>query len=246
MSSITWTPTEVASSAAALHARAWRAVEAQHRVSTLRLVDTLAEQLELEQLLESSKPAVPEAARGLHWLLATPFRYPPQRQGSRFRAADEPGVFYAADAQRTACAELGYWRWRFLTDSPQLASLDALAQTLFQATIKTLGIDLRQAPFDRDAAHWGDPLRYEACQGLAGVARRAGVGAIRYASVRDPLLGGCIAVLTPLALRDADLAEQSWRLSVTRRRVFWHRESALNADVFEFDAAAWQAGPALG
>ena len=38
---------------------AWRGVEAQHVVSTLRLVDNRAEQEELEWLLEQSKPAKP-------------------------------------------------------------------------------------------------------------------------------------------------------------------------------------------
>jgi hypothetical protein len=50
-------------------------VEAQHVVSTMRLVDSAAEQDLLEQLLEGSKPALPPAARPLHYLLATPFRY---------------------------------------------------------------------------------------------------------------------------------------------------------------------------
>ena len=38
---------------------AWRGVEAQHVVSTMRLVDSAAEQDLLEQLLEGSKPALP-------------------------------------------------------------------------------------------------------------------------------------------------------------------------------------------
>ena len=41
MSSTTWTPTEVGSNARRLQCALWRAVEAQHRVSTIALVDTL-------------------------------------------------------------------------------------------------------------------------------------------------------------------------------------------------------------
>ncbi|HEY1229585.1 MAG TPA: RES domain-containing protein, partial [Ramlibacter sp.] len=41
----------------------WRGVEAQHRVATMRLVDTLREQDLLEQLLEQSKPPLPPQAR---------------------------------------------------------------------------------------------------------------------------------------------------------------------------------------
>ena len=79
------------------------------------LVDTLAEQHLLEDLLERAKPPLPDETAGLHYLLATPFRYPPTDRGSRFRRPSDPGVFYGADAVRTACAELGYWRWRFFS-----------------------------------------------------------------------------------------------------------------------------------
>ena len=65
----------LADAARRVEAKPWRVVEAQHRASTMRLVDTLAEQRALEDLLEASKPPVPAEARHLHYLLATPFRY---------------------------------------------------------------------------------------------------------------------------------------------------------------------------
>ncbi len=86
-------------------------MESQHIASTRRLVDSNAEQAALEDILEASKPRAPASTAGLDYLLATPFRYPPWGRGSRFRSAADPGVFYAADERRTACAELGYWRW---------------------------------------------------------------------------------------------------------------------------------------
>ena len=72
----------------------WRAVEAQHKIATMVLVDTLDEQALLESLLDQSKPPLPEPLRRLHWLLFTPFRYPPLPTGSRFRGPAEAGVFY--------------------------------------------------------------------------------------------------------------------------------------------------------
>ena len=99
---------------AALRHALWRAVEAQHVVSTMALVDSIEEQHVLERLLDETKPSIPAAAAHLHWLLFTPFRYPPPPGGSRFRGPNDPGVFYGADEIRTACAELGYWRWRHL------------------------------------------------------------------------------------------------------------------------------------
>src|SRR6185369_2691707 len=81
VSSRTWTPRAVASEAASLRLDIWRAVEAQHVVATMALVDTLDEQHALERILEAGKPAVPAEARRLHYLLFTPFRYAPPPGG---------------------------------------------------------------------------------------------------------------------------------------------------------------------
>src|SRR5688572_23555468 len=110
----------------------WRAVEAQHITSTARITRSAPDQLLLEQLLDASKPAVPEEARNLHYLLYTPFRYP-SPSGSRFRAPTDPGVWYGSETKRGACAEVGYWRWRFLKDSAGLDEIPATPQTLFRA-----------------------------------------------------------------------------------------------------------------
>lgn len=239
MSSTTWTPTEVASNAKRLRCQLWRAVEAQHRVSTISLVDSLAEQAELEALLDATKPPLPAAMAGLHYLLATPFRYPPLTHGSRFRSATDPGVFYGADERRTACAELGFWRWRFLLDSPELAGIDARPQTVFKTRIDGAVVDLRTAPLNRDAATWTDPRDHSGCQSFAAIARAASVDAIRYQSVRDPQHEACTAVLKFGVFTRGELVEQTWLLSVTRVRIFWHRDSAIHAESFEFDTASW-------
>ncbi|WP_206045364.1 hypothetical protein [Oceanicoccus sagamiensis] len=58
-----------------LNGRLVRVVESQEQVATNHLVDTLEEQHLLEQMLEENKPG--HSHKGLHYLLATPFRYPP-------------------------------------------------------------------------------------------------------------------------------------------------------------------------
>ena len=93
-----------------LQGRLVRLVESQEQVATLQLVDTLEEQALLEELLESSKPPVPADAEPLHYLLKTPFRYPPLRWGSRFGRRHEPSLFYAALKLETAMAESAYYR----------------------------------------------------------------------------------------------------------------------------------------
>jgi hypothetical protein len=207
----------------------------------MRLVDTHAEQRVLEQLLEAGKPAVPAAARSLHYLLFTPFRYPPATHGSRFRRPSDPGVWYGADEVRTACAELGYWRWRFLRDSPALDRIGPAPQTVFRVAVQGDGVDLRDPPHARHTRRWTDPDDYGATQAFAAEARPAGVALIRYESVRDPKRGGAAAVLDPVAFSSpVPLVVETWYLDVTAARVRWRRDRRLGDEAgFEFDGTRW-------
>ena len=97
-----WTPTALASEFRRYRRTVWRVVEAQHRISTNRLTSDLGEQKRLEELADSAKPDLPKTAHGLHYLLASPFRYG-HTVASRFRRANErPGIFYASEAEGTA------------------------------------------------------------------------------------------------------------------------------------------------
>ena len=211
-------------------------VEAQHVAATMKLVDSPAEQDLLEALLEGSKPAAPADTAGLDYLLASPFRYSPHSGGSRFRGPFDPGVFYGADTVATACAELGFWRWKFLRDAPGLKRLDPVAHTAFQARIATTALDLRTPPLDRDAAAWTHPADYAATQRLARSAREATIGAIRYQSVRSPTPAWCMALLTPSAFATPKpLSAQTWWLALGPDEVQWRRER----ESFVFSTAAW-------
>ena len=203
----------------------WRGVEAQHRVATMRLVDSLAEQAEIERILEASKPPLP-AAEGVsrragarveptHYLLSTPFRYRSPHP-SRFRAGGDPGLWYGAKERETACVEVAYWRWRFLMDSAGLRDGELVTEhTLFQAQVRGLLIDLTQAPWASSAAAWTHPSDYGDCHALARAARSRGVQWIRYASVRR-VGGHCAAVLAAGSLSlPQPLRMQTWVCKVT-------------------------------
>ena len=242
MSANTWTPTALASEARPWLGKGWRAVEAQHRVATMTLVrGDLADQSLLEDILEEAKPVLPHDAKGLHWLLATPFRYwPKPPSGSRFRARTDPGVFYGADDEKTACAECGYWRLRFWMDSEGLASREAsIPITLFEfhgATPRAL--DLTQPPLADDHARWTDPVDYSATQNLAGAARQAAIELIRYQSVRHPE-GRCLAILTPRVFNGVDEAfrnvQHSWTLWLKPPGLtIWQRELTTESHVFAY------------
>lgn len=237
MSFNTWTPLAVSSEAHDWRGSVWRMVEAQHIASTMKIVDSQAEQDLLETLLEGSKPAPPATAEALDYLLATPFRYSPLCGGSRFRSLTDPGVFYGAESVRTASAELGYWRWKFLKDAVDLEKLEPVAHTAFRADVSTLAVDLRQPPFSADAAAWLHPTDYSATQAFARVAREANLGGIVYQSVRDPHPAWCMALLTPQAFAKPKPhpTMQTWWLAVHQDQVIWRRENKS----MTFSAAAW-------
>ena len=215
----TWTPAALSSDARPLAGHGWRVVEAQHIVSTLKLVDTLAEQELLERLLEEHKPPVPPECRQLHYLLSTPFRYgAPYPRGSRFRRAGlTPGVFYASETTPTAIAELAFARLLFFAESPATPwPVNASEHTAFSIRFKTArALDLTAVPFVRQRARWSHPTDYDACQSLADSARLADVHVIRYTSARDPEEGLNVAVLACSAFScRAPLERQTWRLQM--------------------------------
>ena len=225
----TWTPRALASKTRPFTSDIWRVVEAQHVVSTMRLVDSLADQMVLESILEESKPALPRDVEGLHYLLSTPFRYR-TALGSRFRAPFDAGVWYGADELRTALAEKSYWRLRFLLDSPQTPDLGPVPHTAFTASVRGAAVDLRDAPFVRDRAAWTDRTNYQPTQAFAAVAREAHVQVVRYESVRDPEHAACAAVLTPEAFAASKPRKQeTWFLAATRTRVRCAQEHRAGA-----------------
>jgi hypothetical protein len=211
---------------------AWRGVEAQHVVSTMRLADTVDEQFELEKILEQSKPPMPVAMTPKHYLLATPFRYRPHHP-SRFRRASSLGVWYGAQTLKAACAEVAYWRWRFIMDSEPLLSSELLTEhTFFQTRVTGIAIDLTQPPWLAARPSWVHASDYSATQALADEARDKAIEWIRYESVREPK-NQCAAVLDVNALEMVAGGDtsQSWHCKTTRQAVTMARA----ADRFSWD-----------
>lgn len=197
----------------------WRIVEGQHRISTNRLTDGPAEQDMLERLVEEVKPILPPAARGLHYLLGTPFRYGYAR-ASRFRRAGErPGIFYGSESVATSVAETAYWRLLFFSRSPGIRLPNGTSEhSAFIVPVRLQRlIDLTRLPYRRAENVWTDPSVYGPCQQLASNARRIDAQAIRYTSARDPEGGVNIALLDPAAFAvTAPSMEQSWHFRFER------------------------------
>jgi hypothetical protein len=197
-------------------------VEAQHRISTNRLSANLDEQAELELLAEEVKPNLPENARHLDYLLASPFRYG-HRQESRFRRADErPGIFYASESEATAIAEAAYWRLRFFSRSPGFDPPRTTSEhSSFSAKVASdRVIDLTEPPFTSMAAAWVAPDDYTACQDLTARAREVDTHIIRTVSVRDTEHRCNVVLLDPAAFTDrSPTPGKTWHLRIEEGRL---------------------------
>ncbi len=180
----------------------YRLVESQEQVATLSYVDTLEEQALLEAMLENVKPPYPAGTDHLHYLLKTPFRYPPLKWGSRFGRTHEPSLFYGGSNTNTTLAECAYYRflfWHSMAGKPVKDVMHS-AHTLFSVGYKTAkGIRLQQPPFDRYSNELTDPEHYQSAQLTGSAMRAAGVEAFEYRSARDPEQGHCVALFTPTA-----------------------------------------------
>ena len=234
MPSHTWTAAALPSEARAFSALCWRAVESQYAAATMTLADGLEEQALLEDLIEDTKPPVPPGCEGMHYLLFSPFRYSVGRDSRFHRKGETPGVFYAAREETTAIAEIAFWRLLFFAESPHTPWPAAPVEyTLFSLSVSArAALDLTSAPFDRDEDLWRDPLNYEACQNLGAQARKAGLDAILYKSVRAPREGINIVLLHCRAIASrAPEQMKGWRMrlhahGVMARQV--HGEGALD------------------
>ncbi|PTS86653.1 hypothetical protein DBR00_00930 [Pseudomonas sp. HMWF032] len=188
-----------------LRGRLVRLVESQAQVATLQLVDTLAEQALLEELLETSKPPLPQSAEPLHYLLKTPFRYPPLRWGSRFGSVHEPSLFYGALRIDTAMAEAAYYRfllWEGMSVAPPSGRILSEHCT-FEARYQVArGIQLQHPPFVEYQAELCHVSAYQPCQALGAAMRVAGVEAFEYRSARCPQKGSNVALFVPSALAE--------------------------------------------
>jgi hypothetical protein len=187
----------------------------------MKLVDTLEEQALLEREIERSKPPGPPECAGLHYLLATPFRYGRYPGNSRFRREGySPGVFYASEEAATAVAETVFYRLLFFAESADTPlPRNPLEFTGFETAFSVpLAIDLTAPPLSEHKAEWTKLADYSACLDLADAAREAEIALIRYASVRDRGRRANLALLSCTAFSAAaPQAWATWRVAFSER-----------------------------
>ena len=214
MSSSISTPDALQSDFLPFHGRCWRVVEAQHVVSTYLLVDTLDEQDRLEQLLDASKPRISPDIRQIHYLLYSPFRYTPKKDGRFRRAGQREGAFYSAEVAETAIAEMAFYRVLFYAESPDTIIPPGFAEyTAFAASVATdRMIDITEHP-DPRLKHLSD---YTATTTFADLARKAGATGIRATSVRCPKKGATLTWFSCSVFDQPEpVAYQTWKMRLT-------------------------------
>ena len=245
MSSSIWTRCAGASKQRSLRLEPWRVVEAQHQVSTRKLVDSREEQELLEELIDGAKP--PDSTKGnLHYLLSTPFRYPPLRYGSRFGGRHERGIWYGSESRRTAFTEVAYYRFVFLEGThADLGTLTTQLTAFIVRARSTHGIDLVLDPFDAHRRTIASPVRYAATQALGTAMREAGVELFRYPSARDPD-GVNVGVFSPAVFGNAKpRGLETWHCTATREVVELTKRDYFGKDAFSFSRESFLIGGAL-
>jgi hypothetical protein len=221
----------------------WRMVESQYVISTLPLTDTLDEQQRLEELIEGTKPPIPEECRHLSPLLYTPFRYVPQ-QGSRFRRAGQrDGAYYTAATVGTAVAEMAFYRMLFFAESPETPLPDRAAEyTAFAVEVRTdRVVDITGS----SRSELFNLVDYSATQSFADSVRAQNAEGIRSTSVRCPSQGETYTWLTcRVFMSSAPLYQQSWYLRLLPQAVQAICENPRSR--FELAAADFASDPRLG
>jgi hypothetical protein len=214
MSRDIWTRCAGPSRVGPLTVAAWRVVEAQHAVSTRRLVDTLEEQKLLEEIVDGVKPPAPTAAEfdGLHYLLFTPFRHPPLRHGSRFGSPTERSLWYGAQRLETSLAEKAYYQFVFAAGTTAVLENLSCTWSAFQASVHTKrGVDLTAPAFADFQTAISSPGSYAATQPLGAAMRAAGVDAFQFTSARCPQRGTAIGLFSPAFASRNPRPPQTWR-----------------------------------
>lgn len=200
----------------------YRLVESQEQIATMQLVDSLEAQSLLEEMLDAAKPPPPPGCEGLHYLLYSPFRYPPLKHGSRYGARHEPSLFYGALTRTTVLAESAYYRFVFWLgmEIPPPAPIRS-EHTLFSARYATArGLQLQHDPCAEHRATLTSRTEYTATQSLGSAMREAGIAAFEFPSARCPDGGNNVALFSPAAFAARRPREmQQWLCETTAEDV---------------------------
>jgi hypothetical protein len=173
-----------------------RMVETQEYAATTSLVDDLEEQAILEQILDDFKPRYADNTQDLHYLISTPFRYPPLKYGSRFAAITEPCYFYASETIQTCLSEAAFYRFYLIdgTETPFPKMIQSEHSLFFVQVMSSKTLDLTQISDLLIQKQLTDPISYSITQQVGQHARKNGADLLRYFSARSQEQGINLAI----------------------------------------------------
>lgn len=207
--------------------KGWRVVEDQSRSASRELVDTLEEHEILENLLEQkSKPSLPKNSEfnGYHYLLTTPFRYPPLNHGSRFGQRHERSLWYGALELETSLGEAAFYRFLFFagTEAELLPCLTSHSAYSVNIHI-TEGVALTTYPFNVYTSLISQKDSYVHSQPLGSIMRNLDVKGFSYYSARVENKTN-IALFTPRAFASKSIESlQHWQCYTDKENVEFTR-----------------------
>jgi len=218
----------------------WRIVENQEEAATRRITRSADEQSRLEELLDQNKPAYLPGTEQLHWLLKTPFRYPPLRHGSRFGTAFSPGILYGSRELSTAMTESAVYLWLFRAAPAKLGPLERICdgRTAIQFSISHDKVsDLTTAAARPHRHKICAPDDYTFSQALGNRLRHNDTAAIWFHSARAKVGINC-AVMDPQAIPDGtEPTAQHWQLQLDSTSCWWGRPGHNSFEVRYQDVA---------
>lgn len=220
--------------------RVWRIIENQEQAATRRITKSAAAQSRLEELLDQNKPVYLPGSEQLHWLLKTPFRYPPLPHGSRFGSPFEPGILYGARELHTAMTESAVYLWLFrsavLDKGPLERISDGRTAIRFPVSHEQFS-DLTTTGATAYRHQVSDPSSYRFSQTLGARLRDAGATAIWFHSARCVQGVNC-AILNPEAIPSTTEPEEShWQLQLDEAHCWWGQASGESFEVHYRDVA---------
>lgn len=173
-----------------------RIVETQEYSGSLSLVDNLDEQSVLELILDDYKPPYAEGSKERHYLISSPFRYPPLEYGSRFGSVIEPSYFYASESVESCLAEAAFYRFMLVdgTVLPYQKTITSKHDLFYVNAESANAIDLcniKQSAILNELSH---PSSYLISQSIGKHCRNKGATLLRFYSARSEQQGINVAI----------------------------------------------------
>ncbi len=218
-----------------------RIVETQEYAATTNLVDDLDEQSLLEELLDEVKPDYRKGTECLHYLISTPFRYPPLKYGSRFGDITMPSYFYGSEDLKTALSECAFYRFVFLDDMSVPYGKPIKSEHMsFSVNIDALATaDLTKVESEDAIAVLTSPVNYSFTQQLGKhLTEKCGATALRFYSARVKENKGVnIAVAKPeVILSEKPENNVNWICHTTAKKISFnaHESAPISFDIESF------------